>query len=493
MKQSILAISVLLGLILLSPAYGDVTTIQTDKLRYTTSEQIVFSGLEEDGLQTVTLIIRDPSGTKVILKGDPSSDQDGSYKITPIPIKSVFSVLGVYKAIAFTPTQPINDAIDMHLDYDGKHVRIVQSYDLDLVSIGDRTINEGQQHLFIAKITDDSITTEEYSLGVNSPVGAKINSKTGKFIWTPTETQGPGSYLVDIIVNAGISEDSETIVITVNEVQEPVVKKTPKEITKSKITENDDKTKTPESSKPLKIASFVSPDKDPKSYVDRYNNEDAYKQWFDSNYPQYSSIYQAVGLPEPETSSTPLKIAPFVTPDKDPQSYVDRYNSEDTYKQWFDTTYPQYSSIYQAVGLPEPEPSSTPLLKIAPFVTPDKDPQSYVDRYNSEDTYKQWFDTTYPQYSSIYQAVGLPEPLKIAPFVTPDKDPKSYVDRYNNEDAYKQWFDTTYPQYSSIYQAVGLSEPDIGICGNGTSLINGTCTPIAKDTESQTCFLFWCW
>ena len=33
---------------------------------------------------------------------------------------------------------------------------------------------------------------------------------------------------------------------------------------------------------------------------DRYNNEESYKKWFDDNYSQYSSIYQAVGLEEPE-------------------------------------------------------------------------------------------------------------------------------------------------------------------------------------------------
>ena len=33
--------------------------------------------------------------------------------------------------------------------------------------------------------------------------------------------------------------------------------------------------------------------------MDRYNNEPTYKEWFDENFPQYSSIYEAVGLPTP--------------------------------------------------------------------------------------------------------------------------------------------------------------------------------------------------
>ena len=46
------------------------------------------------------------------------------------------------------------------------------------------------------------------------------------------------------------------------------------------------------------IASFVDPKKDPQSYIDRYNTEPEYKIWFDSNYPDYS-IYEAVGKHEP--------------------------------------------------------------------------------------------------------------------------------------------------------------------------------------------------
>ncbi|MCH7560607.1 MAG: hypothetical protein IIC67_04425 [Thaumarchaeota archaeon] len=59
----------------------------------------------------------------------------------------------------------------------------------------------------------------------------------------------------------------------------------------------------------------------------------------------------------------------------------------------------------------EPEPEPEELEIPAPFVDPTKDPQSYVDRYNSEPTYKKWFDENYPEYSSIYEAVGLPKPI----------------------------------------------------------------------------------
>jgi len=49
----------------------------------------------------------------------------------------------------------------------------------------------------------------------------------------------------------------------------------------------------------MNIASFVDQSKDSQHYIDRYNNEPTYKEWFDENYPQYISIYQAVGLEDP--------------------------------------------------------------------------------------------------------------------------------------------------------------------------------------------------
>jgi len=163
---------------------------------------------------------------------------------------------------------------------------------------------------------------------------------------------------------------------------------------------------------------------------------------------------QVISTPEPEptepepTPQEELEIpAPFVDTSKDPQSYVDRYFNESSFKRWFDDNYPQYSSIYQAVGLeesisePEPpcgagtelvndicqviktdEPEPTPdpepeKLGIVSFVDKSKDPQSYIDRYNNEPAYKKWFDENYPEYDSIEQAVGLELTQKIPDWV----------------------------------------------------------------------------
>ena len=99
----------------------------------------------------------------------------------------------------------------------------------------------------------------------------------------------------------------------------------------------------------------------------------------------------------------------------------------------------------------------------------------------------------------------------IASFVDEDKDPQYYVDRYNNEESYKEWFDTNYSQYDLIYQAVGLDESKSSLnsnggdvsdssttgmvseltseygsptCGTGTELVNGLCEAIKIDKKS---------
>jgi len=53
----------------------------------------------------------------------------------------------------------------------------------------------------------------------------------------------------------------------------------------------------PTTPKPKPTPSFVDPEKDPHYYIDRYNNETVYKEWFDENYSNYT-IKEAVGIPE---------------------------------------------------------------------------------------------------------------------------------------------------------------------------------------------------
>jgi len=202
---------------------------------------------------------------------------------------------------------------------------------LKISPMGKFSIDEKKTLSFTVKITDNSIKNVSFSLEQNPPTGAKISSNTGVFTWTPTDSQGGKSYTFDVVVKKDSMTDRQSITITVNDVKlEPV--KEPEPTTEPKD---------------LELAPFVDETRDPQSYVDRYNTEASYKKWFDDNYSEYSSIYQAVGLEEP------VETPAFVDPNQDPQYYVDRYNTEASYKKWFDDNYPNIT-IYQAVGLEEP-------------------------------------------------------------------------------------------------------------------------------------------
>ena len=81
---------------------------------------------------------------------------------------------------------------------------------------------------------------------------------------------------------------------------------TPEQTTESKFTTTPEPSSEPESSfvtLKLKIPNFPSLDKSPQSYIDRYNNESSYKSWFDSQF-QGASIYNILGYEDPVSIPT---------------------------------------------------------------------------------------------------------------------------------------------------------------------------------------------
>ncbi|MGY5144311.1 MAG: Ig domain-containing protein [Candidatus Nitrosopumilus sp. bin_32a] len=410
-------------ILMIVPAYANVTSLSFEKSFYTIDENFTIIGTQ-DGKEIVYVIIRDSNGNYKGMVSDPTTTQ-GEFSSIPRGVDLFFDVEGFYNATAFTDTQKEVNGTSILLEFDGDKVFEVPDVVLELNGISDKTVEVEKTITFTASLMDNSIQNAVYSLK-NEPTGATIDSSTGKFVWTPSKSHGniqDVSYNFDIIVKAGSQEDKENITITVKQ-------------------------------------AYVEPVKNPKP--------------------------EPKAEPEPVEEPKELGIASFVDKTKDPQSYVDRYNNEATYKKWFDENFAEYDSIYQAVGLEEP-------VTLAPFVDKTKDPQSYVDRYNNEATYKKWFDENFAEYDSIYQAVGLEEPVTLAPFVDPNLDPQYYVDRYNKETTYKKWFDENFAEYDSIYQAVGLEEPEIieqeyGECGEGTDLVNGMCV-IVDNSEGGGCLI----
>ena len=332
-----------LFLIMLVPVYAEVTEISIQKNFYTIDEGIVFVGAENEGNKMVNIVMVNPNGKESYLVGA-MSNSEGIFETMPKNVDSFFSMIGTYQFTAFTIQK--NDGVNISLEFDGNKVLKNMILPLQLNQIQDKISEVEKTISFTASITDNSITNEVYSLE-NAPIDAIIDDITGKFVWTPSKSYGSFEdviYNFDIIVKANNQEDRENISIIIKKAyDEPVIEPKVEPVIEPKVEPVIEPIKST-------TASFVDSTKDPQSYVDRYNNEPTYKEWFDENYSQYSSIYEAVGLEEP------LQIpASFVDSTKDPQSYVDRYNNEPTYKEWFDENYSQYSSIYEAVGLEEPE------------------------------------------------------------------------------------------------------------------------------------------
>jgi titin len=137
-----------------------------------------------------------------------------------------------------------------------------------------------------------------------------------------------------------------------------------------------------------------------------------------------------------------------------------------------------------------------PVSKIPDFVDPKQGAQYYLDRYNNEIAYKEWFDGNFPDYT-IEEAIELAIPgtftedktkKPILSFVDTTRDPQYYIDRYTNEPTYKEWFDETFPDYT-IYEAVGIEEIEvkIGTCGPGTILVDGYC--VAEKQSGGGCLI----
>ena len=106
-------------------------------------------------------------------------------------------------------------------------------------------------------------------------------------------------------------------------------------------------------------------------------------------------------------------------------------------------------------------------IELGHFFDSKKGVKYYLDRYNKEHIFKDWFDTTFPNYT-IKETLELAIPCTFLKEQTqsnaldtfdPNKDLQNYIDIYNNDTMYKEWFDRKYPG-QSIYEIIGLSEPN---------------------------------
>src|SRR3972149_1717669 len=86
------------------------------------------------------------------------------------------------------------------------------------------------------------------------------------------------------------------------------------------------------------IATLFDPLQGAEYYLNRYNSEPAFKAWFDTNFKDYS-IEEVLELAIPVTFSKSQSKLDLHYKNSDLQKYIDIYNNEPMYKDWFDRKY----------------------------------------------------------------------------------------------------------------------------------------------------------
>ena len=93
-----------------------------------------------------------------------------------------------------------------------------------LTQIPDLAVDEGALLSFTAADADVPANTLTFSLAPGAPAGAFINSTNGAFTWTPTETQGPSTNVITVIVADNGTPPltvTQSFQVTVREINQP--------------------------------------------------------------------------------------------------------------------------------------------------------------------------------------------------------------------------------------------------------------------------------
>ncbi|MDD5191039.1 MAG: serine hydrolase [Dehalococcoidales bacterium] len=104
---------------------------------------------------------------------------------------------------------------------DTKNVNIKVNQPPTLAAIGDKSVTVGESLTFTVNATDSDRDALVYSVE-NLPAGADFNTTTGVFSWTPDTAQVKTFSGIRFLVDDGMSQDIQTIKITVNQVPVPV-------------------------------------------------------------------------------------------------------------------------------------------------------------------------------------------------------------------------------------------------------------------------------
>ena len=126
-------------LIMLAPVYAEITEFTIEKNFYTNEDRIVFLGSEDQGNQTISVIVVSPTGKESMVVGG-ISNSEGSFKTLPKNIETIFSIAGTYSFTSFYANGQISDGVTIELEYDGEKVFQPTKPILQLNSISDKIV-----------------------------------------------------------------------------------------------------------------------------------------------------------------------------------------------------------------------------------------------------------------------------------------------------------------------------------------------------------------
>ena len=260
------------------PAYATIVEFKTDKTSYVKGDKIQFSGKTDaaHANKMVSIKIYGPKGEFVSLTGG-RSDFDSILVVNPIDTtkgkfaeKSALQGKGIYNATIIYDEEP---------NYKGRWTIFDYSIDGSPVSPSAAQImaQQSQPKPTTPPTTSTPPTQPTQPTQPTTPSTPKPEPVIPKCGTGTVFDESSGTCIVAPAVQPEPEAEPEPEPAPVEEQEETGMKKT-------------------------HIPGFPDPTKDPQYYIDRYNNEPAYKAWFDKNFPD-DTIYEIVGVDEPTPAS----------------------------------------------------------------------------------------------------------------------------------------------------------------------------------------------
>ena len=266
-------IVLLIMLSAVTPAFAEVTTIQTNSDSFFKGGQITFSGtVEKNSNGLVTIVIRDIENNFVMLT-QALIDHKDSFEKT-VKINDKFSKHGVYTATGFILNMTEGDTANFDVSLNG--VPVIVNQERDEADGSNNSEESNEIRIDNMPKTTTSTTGLADFVDTNKDPQHYVDRYYNESAYKEWFDRNYPDLTIEEAV--GYAEDSTSI----------------QNIPNTRAPEPALQTPAPVTATATGLADFVDTNKDPQHYVDRYYNESAYKEWFDRNYPDLT-IEEAVG------------------------------------------------------------------------------------------------------------------------------------------------------------------------------------------------------